>query len=97
MSAEAFPWLTGVQEWAEQNDSIQEVWLFGSQARGDATETSDVDLAITLAPPKGNHDWALGNYSKLGDQWQAELGKIVGCHVSLELMPCKLLWRRGGA
>jgi hypothetical protein len=37
-------------------------------------------------PPKGNHDWARGNYEALGDTWQAELAAIVGRHVSLELM-----------
>jgi hypothetical protein len=47
-------------------------------------------------PAKGKHDWAFGNYSALGDKWQAELGEIVGRHVSLEIMPYKLLWRRNG-
>jgi hypothetical protein len=30
------------------------------------------------------HDWALGNYSALGDVWQRELETIVRRHVSLE-------------
>jgi predicted nucleotidyltransferase len=51
-------WLEGIRQWAEANGNIQEVWLFGSRARGEATEEKDVDLAITLMPPKGNHDWA---------------------------------------
>ena len=70
------------------------VWLFGSRARGDAREDSDVDLALTFMPPKGNYNWALGNYASLGKNWQAELEKVVGRHVSLELMPFELLWRR---
>lgn len=88
-------WLPDIRAWAEANDSIQEVWLFGSRAREDASDDSDVDLAITLMPPKGNHDWAFGNYQALGDKWQKELEAIVGRHVSLEVMPFKLLWRRG--
>ena len=88
------PWLRGIQEWAAQNRNVSEVWLFGSRARGDAREDSDVDLALTLMPPKGNHNWALGNYASLGKNWQAELEKVVGLHVSLELMPFELLWRR---
>jgi hypothetical protein len=45
-------------------------------------------------PAKGNHDWAFGNYTALGDKWQAELEAIVERYVSLEIMPFKLLWRR---
>src|SRR5262245_35947217 len=96
-------WLRAIEQWAEQNDSIKEVWLFGSRARGDATDVSDVDIAITLMPPKGSHNWALGNYLRFGDQWQRELAALVGRHVSLALrmgLPPKadaeavLLWKR---
>lgn len=86
------PWLKGIQEWAAKNGSIREVWLFGSRARGDSTEDSDVDLAVTLMPAKGSHNWALGNYAALGDSWQKELESIVGRHVSLEVP--LLLWKR---
>jgi hypothetical protein len=41
-------------------------------------------IAIALMPPVGKYDWALGNYSALGDVWQRELETIVGRHVSLE-------------
>lgn len=36
-----------------QKHHISEVYLFGSHARGDATESSDVDLAINSAPLRG--------------------------------------------
>jgi predicted nucleotidyltransferase len=97
-------WLRAIEQWAERNDSIKEVWLFGSRARGEATDVSDVDIAITLMPPKGSHDWARGNYWRFGDQWQRELAALVGRHVSLELRTCLppkadadavLLWKRG--
>jgi predicted nucleotidyltransferase len=26
-------WINGIQQWAESNSSIREVWLFGSRAR----------------------------------------------------------------
>ena len=32
------------------------MWLFGSLARGDATETSDVDLAVEGLPPSAYFD-----------------------------------------
>ncbi len=37
---------------------IENVRVFGSMARGDATETSDVDLLVTL--PSGTGAFALG-------------------------------------
>jgi predicted nucleotidyltransferase len=98
-------WRTVIEQWAEQNGSIKEVWLFGSRARGETTKDSDVDIAVTLMPPKGPHDWALGNYQRFGDDWQRELSKLIGRHVSLELrmgLPANadaeavLLWQRGG-
>jgi predicted nucleotidyltransferase len=100
-------WLRGLSSWASKNESVRELWLFGSRVRGDSREDSDVDLAIALMPPVGKHDWALGSYSALGDVWQRELETIVGRHVSLEaIMPgtgadasvrrCgRLLWARG--
>jgi predicted nucleotidyltransferase len=100
-------WLRDLRSWAIQNESVRELWLYGSRARGDSREESDIDLAITLMPPIGKHDWAFGNYSALGDAWQRELETIVGRHVSLEaIVPgtgadvrirrCgRLLWARG--
>ena len=99
-------WLYGLCSWAQQNDSIRELWLFGSRAGGTSRPDSDVDIAIALTAPRGKDDWALGNYFALGDQWQEELKAIVGRHVSLEvILPgtpkdahirCtgKLLWAR---
>jgi len=87
-------WLQGIRAWAEANNSVREVWLFGSRARGDATEDSDVDLALALVPPQGKHDWAFGNYCAHWAQWQTELEAIVGRHVSL-VIPL-VLWRRDG-
>lgn len=36
---------------------IQEIWLFGSRARGDNRERSDIDLAI-ICPDATDSDWA---------------------------------------
>jgi predicted nucleotidyltransferase len=43
-------WLRGLREWAQSNDAVRQLWLFGSRARGDARENSDVDLALALMP-----------------------------------------------
>lgn len=77
-------WVQGIQQWALRTYSVREVWLFGSRAKGSSHPDSDIDLAIALMPPSGRHDWALGNYAACADEWQRELGSIVGRHVSLE-------------
>ena len=77
-------YVVALQNWAENNDSVLELWLFGSRAKGTATQHSDVDIALCLIPPKGNLDWSKGNYFALGDEWQRQLEAILGRHVSLE-------------
>jgi predicted nucleotidyltransferase len=100
-------WVRGLREWAEANGNVRQLWLFGSRARGDARENSDVDLALALMPPDGKHNWALGNYFVLKDDWKQQLEAIVGRHVSLEAIEPdtkgdaivrgtgRLLWERG--
>jgi predicted nucleotidyltransferase len=76
-------WRDGVVAWAQKNDSVRELWLFGSRAKGDAKAASNVDIGLVLMPADGKHDWALGNNAALGKQWRTEIESIVGCHVSL--------------
>ena len=77
-------WLRGLYSWASANDSVRELWLFGSRATGKSRPESDVDLALALMPPNGKHDWALGNYFAFENKWKRQLEEIVGRHVSLE-------------
>ncbi len=77
-------WLRGLRAWASKNDNVRELWLFGSRADGTSRSESDVDIGIGLMPPNGKHDWALGNYFALKDEWRRELEAVVGRHVSLE-------------
>lgn len=39
-----------------RHPAIERVWLFGSRARGDCFERSDIDLAVE-APTMHRHDW----------------------------------------
>jgi predicted nucleotidyltransferase len=76
-------WLRGLREWAQANEAVRQLWLFGSRARGDAREDSDVDIALALTPPVGKHDWALGAYFSLEREWKVKLTAIVERDVSL--------------
>ena len=77
-------WLQALNAWAQANESVRELWLFGSRATGRSRPESDVDLALALMPPTSGTDWALGNYFALHGEWKRELEEIVGRHVSLE-------------
>jgi hypothetical protein len=80
-------WQDALIAWAAANESARELWLFGSRGpKGGATATSDVDIGLALMPAKGDHDWALGAYAAMQDDWQAELEAIVERHVSLVAM-----------
>ena len=76
-------WLRGLREWAQANGAVRQVWLFGSRARGDAREDSDVDIALALMPPDGKTDWALGAYSSLVSVAKRKIalrhGRFYGC------------------
>jgi predicted nucleotidyltransferase len=76
-------WVSGLYRWAGRNGNVLELWLFGSRAEGRAKPESDVDVALVLMPPDGNHNWALGNYAVCQSEWQQQLETIVGRHVSL--------------
>jgi predicted nucleotidyltransferase len=43
--------------WAQKNDSIHELWLFGSRSNGAAKASTDVDIGLVLMPARGKHDW----------------------------------------
>ena len=100
--------LLALRSWAAANENVRALWLFVSRARGDAQEGSDVDFALSLMPPLGKTDWALGNYFRFESEWKRQLEAIVGRAVSIEpLVPGEyldvhvipregvLLWARG--
>jgi hypothetical protein len=77
-------WQSALISWANANDCISVLWLFGSRGpKGGVKPTSDVDVGLVLMPATGDHDWALGAYAAMQDDWQAELEAIVGRHVSM--------------
>ena len=78
-------WRERCVAWAQSNDLVSEIWLFGSRGpKGDAHSESDVDIGLVLMPKgTGATDWALGNYVALRSKWRADLEAIVQRHVSL--------------
>lgn len=79
--------------------------MFGSRAKRTSRPDSDVDIAISLMPPREDHNWALPDYFALANDWRRELKKIVGRVSFTAIVPNTpgdtevrktgvLLWRR---
>jgi len=76
-------WISALREWAAHNDSVRELWLFGSRAKGTSRPDSDVDIALALMPPNGKHNWALAAYIEFFEDWKSELRAALDWNVSL--------------
>ena len=76
-------WRVGIIGWARQTNAVDELWLCGSRPKGTSRPDSDVDIAVSLMPARGGHDWALGDYLALSPVWQRSLEAIVGRRVSV--------------
>jgi hypothetical protein len=85
-------WRQIIAAWAERNECVREVWLFGSRVKGNPKK-NDVDLAIYLMPPTPNNgwpssqkyptDWAREQYRNCWESWQRDLSSRIGCPVQL--------------
>jgi predicted nucleotidyltransferase len=53
-----------LRSWAQQTPQVQEAYLFGSYAKGDANIGSDVDVAIKASA---------GNWTALAAKWEQDL------------------------
>jgi predicted nucleotidyltransferase len=75
-------WAAAIRNWAQFHTEIEEVWLYGSYARGDATSKSDLDLAVV---PNGDSDARLLTYICEAGEWEKELQAALPVRVHLEL------------
>jgi predicted nucleotidyltransferase len=82
---EPFPetWRRPIVAWAKSTRGVDELWLFGSRAKGTSRPGSDVDIAVALVPARGADDWALSDFLAFFSAWRSTLGRIVRVPVSL--------------
>ena len=84
-----------IRHWGEKTQHVNEIRLFGSCARGDGVEESDIDLAVTI----GSDDpgTVLGIYYARGQKWQEGLMGLLGgskVHIGLYHDPdSDIVWR----
>ena len=80
-----------IVQWARRTDSVREVWLFGSRAKGYSGPESDIDLGIYVMPQvtepgkRHPHNWADAAFLACHEKWEQELSQSVGlpCHLTL--------------
>lgn len=62
------PILSQLQVLASSCSEIEVLWLYGSQAKGTATQESDFDLAVALTNA-GNHELSSNLLEDLKERW----------------------------
>lgn len=72
-----------IAKWAE-NLPIKKVYIFGSRVRGDATDASDLDIAVEFQPPASVDETVL-NWSHQNETDFADLKKALKVPVSLHI------------
>ena len=69
--------LDTLRSWAEQTPQVQEAYLFGSYAKGEARTGSDVDIAIRASAV----DWTFRTA-----KWEEDLTKAIGVRVNIRTL-----------
>ena len=69
--------LDTLRSWAEQTPQVQEAYLFGSYAKGEARTGSDVDIAIRASAV----DWTFRTA-----KWGEDLTKAIGVRVNIRTL-----------
>lgn len=83
-----------IVEWVAAQHVIDELWLFGSRAKGTSRPDSDIDLAaIAGEDPATGAPFRLT--SSMWSEWHNELVAIAGRHVSFVLIEPGQLDDRG--
>lgn len=67
----------------EQRFGVVSIGLFGSYSRGDASEISDIDIAIEIVPERKS----LGNFLSIRHYLEQRLGKTVDLGIESNLKP----------
>lgn len=92
--------ITSVVEWCAKSDNIVGLAVVGSYARGDASDTSDVDLVL-LATDKdkllNNSEW-LDTFAVVKAAEIRDYGKLISIHTEYKQLPeiefgiCDVSW-----
>lgn len=79
-----------IAEWAG-NLPIKKIYIFGSRVRGDATDASDLDIAIEFQPPESVDETML-NWDHQNETDFADLKRALKVPLSLHIDPDDAAW-----
>jgi predicted nucleotidyltransferase len=66
-----------LRSWAQQTPQVEEAYLFGSYAKGEAHRASDIDIAIKAS---------VGNWTSLAAKWEQHLTDQLGVTVNIRTL-----------
>jgi predicted nucleotidyltransferase len=75
-------WKEALIEWAQRNPDVAELWVYGSRARGNHREDSDLDVAIVPAGDERRDGLAIWMFGK--QAWKREFEASIPVAVHLE-------------
>ncbi len=71
-----------IKNWANKNDRIKNVWIYGSRVKDNYSEDSDLDIAIQIESRPFDSDFDI--YTCKGDKWQNELENLLPFKIDLQ-------------
>lgn len=77
-----------IKKWAESEPLIKEVYIFGSRARNDYRENSDIDIAVKIEN-RPNDDSPLATWLYEGNNLKNRLSKLLPYELQLEYLDNK--------
>lgn len=72
-----------IKEWASSNPLVKRAYLYGSRAKGDHKEDSDIDIAIEIDTEKGDSN-TLATWTCNAEKWRQELQPLLKYKLHLE-------------
>lgn len=76
-------------------DDLEVVWLYGSAARGDATDRSDVDVACSYDVSRDKlSELSVRLAGRLPDRYDAEVFQLLPLQIRREVVGGEVLWAR---
>jgi len=79
-----------IRKWADKHNEIREVYLYGSRARGDNRQDSDIDLALVMEPSWNFDNDAFTTWMFWHDRYKTKPDLTLSAEVHLE-------WYEAGA
>ena len=76
-------WKRTICDWARANHYIESIYIFGSRAKGDHNQNSDLDLGVIVKSSKSQS--AFGVWCALAERWSEELQSLLPVQLDFQI------------